>query len=196
MEYTAWSADPGLHDRSAGVSIRRMPPPPPESAPEDDRPVRRGLAVWLATGFGVGFVPVAPGTAGAALGVLLAWGLDRLGLAFEMPIVLGLCAIGVPICTRAARDLGGRKDPGSIVLDEIASVPITFFLVPLDSLAVVVAGFALHRLFDVTKPPPTRAIERLPEGLGIMADDWMAGVYSNIALHLLIWLIPAGWFSA
>jgi len=172
-----------------------MPAPAPESALDDDRPVRYGLTVWLATGLGVGFVPIAPGTAGAVLGVLLAWGLGRLDLAIQVPILLALCAIGVPICTRAARDLGGRKDPGSIVLDEIASVPITFLAVPLDSLTVVVAGFALHRLFDVTKPPPTRAIERLPEGLGIMADDWMAGVYSNIALHLMIFLGPTGWFS-
>jgi phosphatidylglycerophosphatase A len=83
--------------------------------------------------------------------------------------------------------LGNVKDPGCIVLDEIASLPITFFLVPMNSWIVVAAGFALHRLFDISKPPPARQLERLPEGLGIMADDWAAGVYSNLVLHALIY---------
>ena len=75
------------------------------------------------------------------------------------------------------------------MLDEIASLPITFFLVPIDSVGVAAAGFALHRLFDISKPPPIRQIERLPAGLGVMADDWMAGVYSCVALHALLWTI-------
>jgi phosphatidylglycerophosphatase A len=57
---------------------------------------------------------------------------------------------------------------------------------------IVVAGFLLQRLFDNTKPPPARQLERLPEGLGIMADDWAAGVYSNLTLQLLVWLNPWG----
>ena len=86
-----------------------------------------------------------------------------------------ICTASIPVCTRATRALGGKKDPGAIVLDEIASLPITFFLVEMTSASVVVAGFALHRLFDITKPPPARQFERLPDGLGVMADDWAAG---------------------
>ena len=60
--------------------------------------------------------------------------------------------------------------------------------VPLDSWAIAVAGFALHRLFDISKPPPARQLERLPDGLGIMADDMAAAVYANLALHLLVFM--------
>ncbi|HEV3004666.1 MAG TPA: phosphatidylglycerophosphatase A, partial [Pirellulales bacterium] len=56
---------------------------------------------------------------------------------------------------------------------------------PMDCISVVAAGFVLHRLFDITKPPPARALERLPSGLGIMADDWIAGMYANLTLHVL-----------
>lgn len=145
--------------------------------------------VALATGGWVGFIPWAPGTFGTLVGLPLAWGLSRLGTAGMAAATAVICLAGVPICTRAARRLGGLKDPGSIVLDEIASVPITFFAIGEWSWLSVLAGFALHRLFDITKPPPTRQLERLPEGLGIMADDWMAGVYSNLALRLLLWAV-------
>ena len=92
------------------------------------------------------------------------------------------------MCTHAARRLG-KKDPGAVVWDEIATVPITFFLVPVESMSrvsVLVAGFVLHRIFDITKLPPAKQLERLPDGWGIMADDVAAGVYSCVALHLLL----------
>jgi phosphatidylglycerophosphatase A len=108
--------------------------------------------------------------------------------------IAAVCAAGIPICTIAARRLGGRKDPGAIVLDEIASLPITFLMLPLEPV-VIIAGFLLHRFFDILKPQPARALERLPDGFGIMADDWIAGIYSNLALHLLVWWNPAGLFA-
>ncbi len=167
-----------------------MKPRPDHSAGYADR-----LAVMLATGLGVGFVPVAPGTVGALWGLPLAWAIGRLGQTshvLEAVAIAVICLAGIPICTRAVRAMGRGKDPGSIVLDEIASLPITFFLVKMDSIGVVVVGFALHRLFDITKPPPARQLERLNDGLGIMADDWWAGIYSCLALHALIWfdLVP------
>lgn len=145
-------------------------------------------AIFLATGCGVGFSPVAPGTVGALLGIPLAWGVAQLpGVALQGAVIVLVAIAGIPICTRAAAALG-KKDPGSIVLDEIASLPMTFFLIPLSDWRVVVAGYLLHRLFDITKPPPARQLERLPDGLGIMADDWIAGLYSNLSLRLLIYL--------
>jgi phosphatidylglycerophosphatase A len=159
-----------------------------------------GFAVFLATGLGAGFFPVAPGTVGALWGVPLAWGLEHLAyrtsLATPYPAVchaaaiVAICAAGIPVCTVAARRLG-KKDPGSIVLDEIASMPIAFYLIPITNWKIAAAGFVLHRLFDVTKPPPARQLERLSGGLGIMADDWAAAVYANVALRALLWL---GWF--
>ena len=149
------------------------------------------LARWIATGLGLGYFPVAPGTIGALWGVPLALAIHRIpSLPGQAVVILVLCAVGIPICTSAARQLGG-KDPGSIVWDEIASLPITFFLVGPEEMSrplVWALGFILHRVFDITKPPPARQLERLPEGLGIMAADWAAALYSCLALHLCLWL--------
>ncbi len=154
----------------------------------------RHLAVVIATGFWFGRAPFAPGTVGAVWGLPLAWCIGFLpNIGLQAVVIIVLCIAGIPICTIAARQLDGLKDPGCIVLDEIASLPITFFLVPHDTLIrplVLIIGFALHRLFDITKPPPARQLELLPEGLGIMADDWAAGVYSCLALHAILW---TGW---
>src|SRR5262245_41990218 len=123
----------------------------------------RHPAVFLATGFWAGRMPVAPGTFGALLGLPLAWGISFISSQWiGALVIIAICALGVPICTSAAHRLGG-KDPGAIVLDEIASMPITFFLVPHEAWRqplVVLTGFALHRLFDITKIPPARQLER------------------------------------
>jgi phosphatidylglycerophosphatase A len=152
-------------------------------------------AVVLATGFWLGRSPIMPGTVGAVLGLPLAWAISLIPqLAIQIIVIAAICAVGIPICTAAARKLGGLKDPGCIVFDEIASLPITFFLVPLaahpNRWIVLAVGFVLHRFFDITKVPPADQLERLTEGLGIMADDWAAGIYSCLALHAILWM---GW---
>ncbi len=157
-----------------------------------ERAPLRSISVWLATGVGVGFVPVAPGTFGAVWGLLVAWALSGTAWWWQALAIFALAAAGVPICTRAVRRLGRGHDPGCIVWDELASVPMTFFLVPCDRPSVVLFGFALNRLFDISKPPPARRLERLPEGLGVMADDWAAGLYSGIVLHAVLWANRAG----
>jgi phosphatidylglycerophosphatase A len=154
----------------------------------------RHPTVFLATGFWLGRAPFAPGTFGTLLGLPLAWGISFIpGGLLQAIIIVVICAVGVPICTVATRLLGGGDDPQQIVLDEIAAVPITFFLVTHDAWSrqlVLLAGFLLFRLFDITKPPPARQLERLSAGLGIMADDWAAGVYACLALHAILW---TGW---
>ena len=148
----------------------------------------------LATGFGLGFSPIAPGTAGTLAGLPLAWGIAHLpSLGLQVVAILALSGFGIPLCTDAVRRLG-RKDPGCVVWDEIASLPITFFLVPLESWshpAIVLLGFVLNRVFDILKPPPARQLERLSEGLGVMADDWAAGVYSCLVLHAFLFWGPS-----
>jgi phosphatidylglycerophosphatase A len=150
----------------------------------------RQPVVWLATGFGIGLKAPAPGTAGAAIGSLLAWGISWLpGLAWQIVAILALNLVGIPLCTAAGRTLGGRKDNQAIVWDEITSMPIVFLLTPFSSWIVGLAGFALHRLFDITKPPPARQLESLPDGLGVMADDWVAAAYACVSLYFIVWLI-------
>jgi phosphatidylglycerophosphatase A len=156
------------------------------------------LAMFLATGAGAGRVRRAPGTIGALWGIPLAWGVNQIPTTMgQMVAIAGLCGVGVPICTAAARQLGA-KDPQSVVWDEIASMSITFFLLP-PSLAgcpeVWLVGFLLHRLFDISKFPPAGRLERLPEGWGIMADDCAAAVYSRLILQLLIWLQVVPFFG-
>lgn len=157
-------------------------------------PTGGGIAAWIATGLGVGLFPVAPGTVGSLLGLPLAWGIGLLPSPWMMVVVIAaLCAVGVPIVNAALPRLGNLKDPGCVVYDEIAGMAITFFLVPVSNWKIAVLGFALFRLFDVTKPPPARQLEKLPDGLGVMADDWAAGVYASLALHGILRFAPQ-WF--
>ena len=148
-------------------------------------------AVSVATGGGVGLIPWAPGTFGSLWGPVLFWGLTRSGLSLEVLLVAGVLFViaGGPICTRAARVLG-RHDPGSVVYDEIAAFWIVFLPVlvsgkPL-SLIQATIGFALFRLFDISKPWPCRRLEKLPDGWGIMADDLAAGAYAAVCLLFFV----------
>ncbi len=154
-------------------------------------------AVVLATGLWAGRSPIAPGTIGALWGLPLSVAISLLPAPWQQWCSIAvLSAVSVPICTAAVRRFGGVKDPGAIVLDEIASIPMVFLLVPAEVVRrplILVIGFALHRLFDITKPPPARQLEHLPEGLGIMADDWAAATYACLALHLLHWIHALDW---
>ena len=150
-------------------------------------PPRRTAAIWLATGLGLGFSPVAPGTVGALWGIPLTLALAPLPWSVQLVSLVGLLAIGVPICSRAARDLGGSKDPSAVVWDEFATVPLVFCGVALSQPWVLPTGFALHRLFDILKPPPIRQLERLAGGLGIMADDVVAAGFAWLSLQLILW---------
>lgn len=152
----------------------------------------RRLCVLLSTGFGLGYAPKAPGTFGTVLGIPLAWTLTFVAdPALRAVAIVGLILLSVAVVHHALPALGRGKDPGCVVLDETVTVPMTFFLVPMSSVFVVLAGFALHRLFDITKPPPARQLEKLPGAWGVVADDCAAGVYSNLALHLLLYLVPS-----
>jgi phosphatidylglycerophosphatase A len=103
--------------------------------------------------------------------------------AIEAGILVGLLAAAVAVSGRAQRAFG-RPDPPEIVVDEFVSVPITFFLVPF-AWHWWVLGFALNRALDVLKPPPIRALQRLPGGWGIVADDVAAAVVANAVVQIL-----------
>lgn len=138
----------------------------------------------------------APGTVGALVeGLPAAWALSYLpGAAWQAFAVVLLFGVGVPIATAAGRALGGSKDNQAIIYDEIITVPVVFLLVPLTNWRIALLGFAMHRLFDITKPPPAGQLEKLPDGLGVMADDLMAAIYGALALYGLAWLSgELGW---
>ncbi|HVF88589.1 MAG TPA: phosphatidylglycerophosphatase A [Blastocatellia bacterium] len=147
------------------------------------------FAYLTATGAGAGSSPFAPGTLGAIEGValylaiaaLLPGALER--FIFLLASNIAIFALGVWASGRTCR-MSGLEDPSHIVVDEISGQLIA--LTPLafaHSIAGVVAGFVLFRLFDIFKPYPIRRLEALHGGLGVMADDGLAGIYSAI----LIW---------
>ena len=148
------------------------------------------LAVVLGTGLGVGFFPYAPGTVGSLWGPLLIGSIIAAKIPVAAVIVLAVVfiAVGIPICTRAAKSLGS-PDPGSVVYDEIAAFWIVFLpnIMRQEQLSwpVAIAGFLLFRLFDITKIWPANRLEHLPDGTGIMADDLAAAVYAAIGLWLI-----------
>jgi phosphatidylglycerophosphatase A len=149
--------------------------------------VRRWNLPWLiATFFGVGYLHPGPGTYASAITVALWWAGSRLVPAGWMtPVAVLIAALvtvaGIPPSTIVARE-SGRKDPGFVVIDEVAGQMIALIGLPIDW-KYLLAGFILFRSFDIVKPFPLRRLERLPAGTGIMMDDVGAGLYALALLH-------------
>ena len=161
------------------------------------------MRLWVAQGFGVGRIPVAPGTFGSLVGVL--W----LGLLlmtrhlwlFAVGTIAGI-ALSVWLCGVAEKTLG-QKDPGSVVLDEIAALPVSFFawmtivlwqtgslpsfgyFLSARTWPLTLGVFVASRFFDVAKPWPVRQSQSLPGGWGITVDDVLAAVYVNLVVLLV-----------
>jgi phosphatidylglycerophosphatase A len=149
-----------------------------------------GFAVFIATFGYVGFFPIAPGTAGSlaalALYALVRWAGTP---AVELVTIIAVFAIGIWAATGTERALA-RKDPGPVVIDEVLGMLITLAFLPL-SFWGIATGFVIFRVFDVIKPFPAGRLEHLPAGLGIMADDAMAGVYAHLVLRIAVMMAPA-----
>ncbi|HEU5233653.1 MAG TPA: phosphatidylglycerophosphatase A [Terriglobales bacterium] len=153
----------------------------------------RSRWAWLVgTFFGIGHMHRGPGTWAAGATVLL-W---RLGAqrATHTALIALLTAIlvtliGVPASTRVARE-SGIKDPGFVVIDEVAGQMFALIIAPL-RWKYLLLSFILFRCFDIFKPPPLRALERLPEGIGIMVDDVGAGLYSLLVLAIVLKFWPS-----
>ena len=127
----------------------------------------------------VGYLPFAPGTWASILGCILLYLLPGL---LNHPITVVLIAIGATLCIN--RMQLPEKDPGYIVVDELAGICVTMVGQGL-GFSNLLKGFILFRIFDILKPFPVRRLEGLPKGYGIVADDVMAGIYANAALLLL-----------
>jgi phosphatidylglycerophosphatase A len=146
-------------------------------------------ATLTASFFGVGHMHPGPGTWASAATILL-WAALAHALPYPLrtPILIGLAVVitlvGIPAATRVAR-ASAMKDPGFVVIDEVAGQLISLIAVPLEW-KTFLAGFILFRVFDILKPPPVRQLERLPEGTGIVLDDVAAGIYALVVMQLLL----------
>lgn len=151
------------------------------------------LALWFGTGLGVGFIRYAPGTFGTLWGLPLAYAILHLPHPiWQLLVATSLCLIGVPVCGMAATELQ-MKDPGPVVWDEFTALPIVFLGLTPTAFSrpwIPCLGFALFRLFDISKFPPGRQFERLPHGWGIMCDDIAAACYGWLTLWLLLKFFP------
>jgi phosphatidylglycerophosphatase A len=138
----------------------------------------------LATGFGVGLVPYAPGTWGTALALIPCWYMLALAWPVKLAAAAAALVLGIWLCGESARRLGQHDHP-AIVFDEIAAMLLLTLAIPRGAVWLLLA-FALFRFFDVVKPWPIRDLDhRLPGGLGIMLDDQMAAVYSAACLGII-----------
>jgi phosphatidylglycerophosphatase A len=148
------------------------------------------FANLISTWFGCGYAPVAPGTAGSLAGLVIGIALhERTGFSWWLFLLLSAAFFppAVWASTRTARALG-VKDPGRVVVDEVIGQWIALAGAHPFNWKSYAMAFVLFRLFDIWKPAPVRQLERVPEGLGIVADDVMAGGYAAVVL----WL--GGWF--
>ena len=187
--------------------------------PRAARSAKDYLALAIAT-CGVGYLPLAPGTWGSLVGVGLYYFLryafasvylfafenhwttkDAFGPGFEprvtflftcilLLVIGGISFVGTWAATRTEKIIG-RKDPGIVVIDEVAGQLVTFIFLPSFYFGVLVPpiiliGFVAFRFFDIVKPYPARKMESLPAGLGIMADDLVAGAYSALLVAVIM----------
>jgi phosphatidylglycerophosphatase A len=148
--------------------------------------------LFLAAGFGAGYVPVAPGTAGSLVAIPIFLVLSSMPFPLYELTILTFFFFASWISGEAERGWG-RKDDPRIVIDEIMGYLITTLWLPKTTLFIIL-GFFLFRFFDIVKPPPIRLMEKAGGGYGVVLDDVLAGVYSNIILQIISYftLSPGG----
>jgi phosphatidylglycerophosphatase A len=145
--------------------------------------------VWIATVGPVGYVPVAPGTAGSAVGIAIYFLMWRRPFLEQAIVTALITLLGVIASTEASRFFG-KSDPSHVVIDEVAGQLVTLQWTGVGPLGAAI-GFVLFRALDIVKPWPANRLESLHGGAGIMADDLMAGAYGCAILHGVLWLVPA-----
>ncbi len=142
----------------------------------------------IATAFGAGYSPFAPGTAGALVGVLIWWALAVLSGNWSqfqlvmLPVIAIVFALGVYATNHLEKEWG--KDPSRVVVDEVVGMWISLLWIPIEW-PYLLTAFLLFRIFDIWKPFLIRRLERLPGGWGVMLDDVLAGIYANVVLQVL-----------
>jgi phosphatidylglycerophosphatase A len=149
--------------------------------------MKKRISLTLASAFYIGFIPGAPGTY-ASLATTLAFFavhnlVHRISPALHLAVLCFISLIGVFVSGESSRH-AGIEDPSFVVIDEVAGLLLTILFLPVNAWNLLL-GLAAFRAFDIWKPFPIRKLESLEGGVGIMADDLMAGVYGNLVLQLL-----------
>lgn len=148
------------------------------------------LHIIIASALGAGYSPIAPGTVGAILACVCLWlfsFVDFLSTfsVFFISLIVLLTVLGVYSTNFLEKYWG--KDPSKVVIDEVIGMFISMLFVPFSFLNVLLA-LGLFRFFDIAKPLGVKKLEALPKGIGVMADDVLAGIYANITLQFVLWL--------
>lgn len=134
----------------------------------------------------IGYIPVAPGTFGSLVAMLFYYFFNP-SVSAQIILIIVISIVGAVASHRAEKMLN-EKDSSHIVIDEFAGYGLSVFMLP-GTFQFLLAAFLLFRFFDILKPPPVRMIERtLPGGIGIVADDLMAGIYTNLVLRIWMYL--------
>jgi len=155
------------------------------------------IKLFIASGLGTGYLPVAPGTwasaATAGVFLLVAWGSEAnpYYLNGAMAAIVVLSSVACVALGKFAEKQFGGKDPSQSTLDEWAGQALTYLFLPIgsgryDLLITAGVGFMAFRILDILKPPPARRLEKLPYGWGVLADDLMVAVYANLLLQVIL----------
>ena len=149
------------------------------------------LALLIATAGGAGYAPYASGTFGAAVGVVIYLLTRGWPPGWQIALVVNVALVGT-WASRVAAEHFDREDPSQVVIDEVAGQLLTLLLLDVHA-AGILLGFLIFRVFDIVKPWPARQFEAFSHGIGVMADDLMAGVYGWLVLYGVIRFVPWSW---
>jgi phosphatidylglycerophosphatase A len=147
------------------------------------------IIIFLATGFFVGKFPFAPGTFGSLLAIPICFILSKTESYFSIIFISVFILLSIFLAGKTEKIIG-EKDPGIVVIDEIAGMILTLLFIPFNFITII-TGFILFRIFDILKPFPIGYIDKnLKGGAGIVLDDVVAGIFANIALRLILIFFP------
>lgn len=146
-------------------------------------PLRRFIALTISTCFFIGYLPLIPGTFGSLAGFFMFY-LVRDNPLAQAFLVTAVIALGF-LTSASAERIFGRKDPGKVVIDEAAGMLLGFLFIPY-SFKIMAVGFLTFRIFDTLKVYPANRLQDIKGSVGIMSDDLVAGVYTNIVLQVVL----------
>jgi len=143
----------------------------------------RFITKLLSTFFYVGYLPLIPGTFGSLAGIILIYLIELYALNYVL-LTIAVIAIGFLVCGRAEKAMA-KNDPRFVVIDEVSGMLLSLVFIPYD-IKLVVLAFILFRVLDTLKPYPAGRLERLKGSVGIMSDDLIAGLYTNLILQVVL----------